>query len=442
MTMAYIVHTQLFVSLPSFFISNNVVLLALGGACAFLLSYLLTFGVIAVARHFDLLDRSTPERKREHKIPVPRLGGVAMYVAFVVASLVFYANDPELQHKEFVIYWLLLASATLTVIVNAYDDIKGLKPLTKLIAQTVAVLIILGPWFADMKFHGVLLFGFSNPFGIISTGYQPWFLRPEITLFISPPDGQLPAISLLAIPAVLLTWFWIVGMMNTINWIDGMDGLATGVVGFTALFIAIISWTLGQHTIAILSAIFTGAVFGFLPHNWNPARIFMGDSGSQFIGLGLAVLSIMGGAKIALALMVLGIPILDVALVMINRVRRGQRPWHYDTTHLHQRLRSTGWTVRQICYVLYGLTILFGVLAVVFKHALKFVGLGIVVLAMAALIFWIDYSQRQGGGRIRLGGPDPEPPDPVETPLPEKPSQLQESVERTAIPVEEGKHNA
>src|SRR6266487_2771326 len=175
MTMAYIVHTQLFVSLPSFFISNNVVLLALGGAC-------------------------------------------------VVASLVFYANDPELQHKEFVIYWLLLASATLTVIVNAYDDIKGLKPLTKLIAQTVAVLIILGPWFADMKFHGVLLFGFSNPFGIISTGYQPWFLRPEITLFISPPDGQLPAISLLAIPAVLLTWFWIVGMMNTINWIDGMDG--------------------------------------------------------------------------------------------------------------------------------------------------------------------------------------------------------------------------
>ncbi|HEV2661771.1 MAG TPA: MraY family glycosyltransferase, partial [Ktedonobacteraceae bacterium] len=271
MTMAYIVYAQL-VSLPSF-ISNNVVLLVLGAACAFLLSYLLTFVVIAVARRFDLLDRSTAERKREHKVPVPRLGGVAMYVAFVVASLLFYVHDPELQHKEFVIYWLLIASATLTVIVNTYDDIKGLKPLPKFIAQTVAVLIILGPWFADMKFHGVLLFGFSNPFGSISAGNLPWFLRPEITLFISPPAGQLPAISLLAIPAVLLTWFWMVGMMNTINWIDGMDGLATGVVGFTALFIAIISWTLGQYTIAILSAIFTGAVLGFLPHNWNPARI-------------------------------------------------------------------------------------------------------------------------------------------------------------------------
>ncbi len=440
MTMAHIVHTQLFVSFPSF-ISNNVVLLLLGGACAFLLSYLMTFVVIAVARNFDLLDRSTVERKREHSVPVPRLGGIAMYGAFVVASLIFYVNDPELQHKEFVIYWLLLASATLTVIVNAYDDIKGLKPLPKLIAQTVAVLIILGPWFADMKFHGVLLFGFSNPFGSINTGPLPWFLRPEITLFISPPADQLPVISLLAIPAVLITWFWMVGMMNTINWIDGMDGLATGVVGITALFIAIISWTLGQYTIAILSAIFTGAVLGFLPHNWNPARIFMGDSGSQFIGLGLAVLSIMGGAKIALALMVLGIPILDVALVMINRVRRGQRPWHYDTTHLHQRLRATGWSVRQICYVLYGLTFLFGILAVVFKHALKFVGLGIVVLAMAALIFWIDYSQRQGGVHIRLGGRDPEPPAPMETPLPKKPSLLQETIERTPIPVEEGKHN-
>ena len=436
-----IIHTQLFVSLPSF-ISNNVVLLVLGGACAFLLSYLLTFVVIAVSRKFNWLDRSTPERKREHPVPVPRLGGVAMFVAFVVASLIFYVNDPELQHKEFVIYWLLLASATLTVIVNAYDDIKGLKPLPKFIAQTVAVLIILGPWFFDMKFHGVLLFGFSNPFGASNGGNLPWFLRPEITLFISPPAGQLPAISLLSIPAVLFTWFWMVGMMNTINWIDGMDGLATGVVGITALFIAIISWTLGQYTIAILAAIFTGAVFGFLPHNWNPAKVFMGDSGSQFIGLGLAVLSIMGGAKIALALMVLGIPILDVALVMINRVRRGQRPWHYDTTHLHQRLKATGWTVRQICYVLYGLTFLFGILAVVFKHALKFVGLGIVVLAMAALIFWIDYSQRQGGGPIKLGGPDPEPSAPTETPLPETSTPTSEPVTRTPVPVEEGKHTS
>ena len=420
-------------------LSNNLALLLLGGACAFLLSYVLTFAVIAIAHKFNWYDRSTAERKREHaKAPVPRLGGIAMFLAFVIASLIFYQFNPELDSKEVVIYWLFLASATLTVIVNVYDDIKGLKPLPKFIAQTVAVLLLLGPYI-DGKFHGVLLFGFSNPFGRSDSPALPWYQHSEITLFIHPGANQLPAISLLAIPAVLFTWFWMVGMMNTINWIDGMDGLATGVVGITAFFIAVLSWILGQHTIAILAVIFTGAVIGFLPHNWNPAKIIMGDSGSQFLGLTLATLSIMGGAKIALALMVLGIPILDVAIVMINRVRRGQRPWHYDMTHLHQRLRATGWTVRQICYIIYGLMIFFGIFAVVFKHVLKFVGLGLVVAAMAGLIFWIDYSQRQGGGHVRLGGPDPEPPAPTETPLPATPVERLDSIEETYVPLEEGK---
>src|SRR5581483_7656390 len=111
--------------------------------------------------------------------------------------------------------------------------------------------------------------------------------------------------------------------------------------------------------IAILAAIFTGAVLGFLPHNWNPAKIIMGDSGSQFLGLGLAVLSIMGGATVALARLVMGLPILDVAVVIITRIRRGQHPFHYDTTHLPHRLRETGLSPRQICLVLYGLTTLF-----------------------------------------------------------------------------------
>jgi UDP-GlcNAc:undecaprenyl-phosphate GlcNAc-1-phosphate transferase len=255
-------------------------------------------------------------------------------------------------------------------------------------------------------FHGVLLFGFSNPFG--ASAYSPglpWYREPEITLFIHQPD-----ITLAAIPAVLFTWFWMAGMMNTVNLIDGLDGLATGVVGITGLFITIISWTLGQHSIAILSAIFTGAVFGFLPHNWNPAKIFMGDSGSQFLGLGLAVLSIIGGAKVALALMVLGIPILDVAVVMINRVRRGQHPLHYDKSHLHYRLLATGLSVRQICYVFYGLTFVFGILALNLVRFYKLIGMGLVGLTMVALIIWIDRRQQQRGEPIKLGGPDPEPP--------------------------------
>src|SRR5260370_37706222 len=158
---------------------------------------------------------------------------------------------------------------------------------------------------------------------------------------------------------------------------------------------------LQQYSIAILCAIFTGAIFGFLPHNWNPAKIFMGDSGSMFLGLGLAVLSIMGGAKIALAIIVLGVPILDVAVVMINRIRRGQSPLHYDKTHLHYRLMATGLNARQICYVFYGLTFLFGLLALSVPihdqnaHFYKLVVIGVLVLTMAGLVYWIDLQQRR-----------------------------------------------
>jgi UDP-GlcNAc:undecaprenyl-phosphate GlcNAc-1-phosphate transferase len=237
----------------------------------------------------------------------------------------------------------------------------------------------------------------------------PWFREPTLFLVVQNSD-----IALAAIPAILLTWFWTVGMMNTVNWIDGMDGLATGVVGITAFFITLISFILHQYSIAVLSAIFTGAVFGFLPHNWNPAKIFMGDTGSMFLGLALAVLSIMGGAKLALALMVLGIPILDVAVVIMNRIRRGQSPVHYDKTHLHHRLMATGLSVKQICYLFYGVAIIFGLLALSFSgihaaHFYKFIGIILVILTMIGLIFWVDHRQLQRGVPIKLGGPDPAP---------------------------------
>lgn len=375
----------------------DAVVLVIGGACAFVLAYLLTFGVKTFSYKVGWLDR--PAARRVHKKAVPRLGGVAMFLAFVVVSLLFYSPGANSNPTEISIYWLLLVASTLIVIVHAYDDIKGLKPLPKLIAQTIAAIIVMGPWVPT--FRGVLLYYFSNPFYHFGL---PWFHEPSIYLFMQHAD-----FSFVAIPAVLLTWFWVVGMMNTVNLIDGLDGLATGVVGITALFITIISFILGQESIAVLSAIFTGAVLGFLPHNWNPARIFMGDSGSMFLGLGLAVLSIMGGAKLALALMVLGIPILDVAVVAINRVRRGQSPLHYDKTHLHYRILATGLSVKQICFLFYGLTLMFGFLALHLSRIYKFIGLGLVALTMIALIIWVDRRLHQRGVPAELGGPAPAP---------------------------------
>jgi len=397
-------YTQKFLSLPLPTLPDIVVLL-LGGAAAFILAYLFTFVVIKLCYKFGWLDQ--PEERRVHTVAVPRLGGVAMFLAFVIASVFFYEpGDPgktqvifgQTYPSELVSYVLFLIAATLIVAVHAYDDVKGLRPRTKLLAQTIAVIIVLGPDLTTLQFRGVLLFGFSNPFGVpINQPALPWYLEPEISLFIHKPE-----ISLLAIPAVLFTWFWMVGMMNTVNWIDGQDGLATGVVAITGLFITIISWELNQHSIAFLAGIFTGATLGFLPHNWNPAKIFMGDSGSQFLGLGLAVLSIMGGAKVALALMVLGIPILDVAVVIINRIRHKQTPSHYDKSHLHHRLLATGLSVRQICYMFYGLTLTFGVLALGLTRIYKFIGIALVGITMVGLVIWIDYRQRQRGARIGL----------------------------------------
>jgi UDP-GlcNAc:undecaprenyl-phosphate GlcNAc-1-phosphate transferase len=372
---------------------SDLFLLLFGGASAFLLSYLLIFGVIALCRKMNWIRPAEPGRKQDTRA---RLGGVAIYLAFVIASLIYYIHNPALYvsynpyHDEATMYWLFLVASALIVLVNAYDDIRPLKPLPKLLAQTVAVIIVMGP-FVDGLFHGVLLFGFSNPFQASQySSVLPWYQQSIVTLLINRPE-----ISLLAIPAVLFTWFWMVGMMNTVNWIDGSDGLAGGVVAITGVFIVIISWRMGQDTIAILSAIFTGAVLGFLPHNWNPAKILMGDSGSHFLGLGLAVLSIIGGAKVALALMVMGLPIVNIAVVIINRLRNGQRPWHYDSTHLHDRLRVAGFNPRQICYVFYSLTTIFGILALNLFHFYKLIGIALVVLTMVALIIWIDRRQQR-----------------------------------------------
>jgi len=408
MVQAGITSIQLLLLIPPIF--SDVMILLIGGASAFLFAYLLTFAVRALCYKLGWLDQ--PATRRVHTKAVPRLGGVAMFAAFVLASLLFYKPGST---NEVIIYWLLIAASLLMVIVHAYDDVVGLKPLPKILWQTGAVIIILGPW--GGVFHGILLFTFNNPFGReIMNPNLPWYLQPTLFLFIHPPSPDIqPSISFAAVPAILLTWFWAAGMMNTVNWIDGMDGLATGVVGIAGLFITIISFLLQQQSIAVLAAIFTGAVFGFLPHNWNPAKIFMGDSGSMFLGLGLAVLSVMGGAKLALALMVLGVPIIDVAVVIINRIRRRQSPLHYDKTHLHHRLMATGLSVKQICYVIYGLALIFGLLAVTlsgvqhYTHFFKFVGLTLVGLAMVGLIVWMDYRQRHRGERIELGGPETPP---------------------------------
>src|SRR5713101_7203470 len=193
MTQASIIYLQ-----PLFFLPISEILTALiGGGCAFVFAYLLTFLIGAFCRKVGWLDR--PAARRVHIKAVPRLGGVAIFMAFLIASLLFYKPGPSLNPHahEVTIYWLLIAAGALMVLVHAYDDVIGLKPWAKLLAQTVAVIVILAP--LGREFNGILLFTFNNPFGrdIVQHG-APWYLQP--TFFLIVHDTT---IRLAAIPAVL-----------------------------------------------------------------------------------------------------------------------------------------------------------------------------------------------------------------------------------------------
>jgi UDP-GlcNAc:undecaprenyl-phosphate GlcNAc-1-phosphate transferase len=287
--------------------------------------------VLLICNRWNIM--SPPRRHHIHTHPVPRLGGVGIFLSFLIVSLVFFhAAGAYEQH----VYAGLIVASVLIVAIMAIDDIRGLPPLPRLAAQTVAALIAM--FWAG---HATLIEVLHNP---LQTSNQ----------------GQIALGLWVVVP---FTWFWIVGMMNTINWIDGVDGLAGGVVTITAVVMAAISWLLGQPAAALLCAVLAGATFGFLPLNWHPARLFMGDSGAMFLGLALAVLANVGGAKLATMLLLLGLPILDTARVIAQRIRQGHSPLHFDRTHLHHRLLVGGLSQRQIVLIFYILTVFFGAVA-------------------------------------------------------------------------------
>src|SRR5215208_3839415 len=181
-------------------------------------------------------------------------------------------------------------------------------------------------------------------------------------------------------------------MMNTLNWIDGLDGLAASVtlVACTILFLHTYFWPRDdpQFTVSLLPLVLGAAVIGFLPFNWNPARIIMGDSGANFLGYALAVASIIGGAKIATALLALGLPILDVAWVILYRVTHGRSPLQADRGHLHHRLLDNGWSQSQIVLLVAGISLAFGIASLLLlTRGLKLMAmllLGLVVLGCLA----------------------------------------------------------
>jgi UDP-GlcNAc:undecaprenyl-phosphate GlcNAc-1-phosphate transferase len=249
----------------------------------------------------------------------------------------------------------LLIGAVAVVAIILVDDFRDLAPRDKFLGQLVAAAIPIA--------FGVRIDGISNPFGGI--------------IFLS------------LVVAIPFTLFWIAGMMNALNFVDGVDGLAGGVAVVAAAVLVVLSVRLGQYAIATMGLAVVGATLGFLPFNFYRASIFMGDSGAHLLGYLIGVLAIIGGAKIATALLVLGIPILDVAWTVVRRVRAGGKFHARDTDHLHHRLLRAGFSQRSVVLAYYAVGAAFGVVALYFQKMAKLYALGALALLMIATLYWL-----------------------------------------------------
>ena len=332
-------------------------------AVAFVTTLVLTPFIARVAARFRAVDVPRPPRHL-HRWPTPRWGGIALASGFFLASGVIYwlhasGRMPPPQDPD---EWLRLRGVLLgsgaALLFGAYDDVRELSPWPQLAAQLVLAFIAIG--------HTVFLERFTNP------------LTDQVVVL---PLGL----------TIVVTVFWIVGMINTVNWLDGLDGLAVGVAAIAALLFAIHSYgRIGQLAVGLFPVAIVGACLGFLPWNFHPARIFMGTAGTMFLGYNLAAFSLIAPAKVATALLVLGIPILDVAWQIAVRVRHGRAPWLADRGHLHHRLYDLGFSQRHVVLLYYLFCALFGTMALVLTHRLyKLVALtvlGVLMLAVLALL--------------------------------------------------------
>jgi len=329
---------------------------------ALLVSYFATPFVMKLAKKVGAIDVPRDNR-RVHVSPIPRLGGLAIFLGFIAAVLI---NLEFLVNKNLV---GIIIGSTIIVMTGFYDDIKPLSAKKKLVMQILAA--------AAVAYSGVLIKGFTNPL---------FFLMPDEKIYI--PFG------LLAIP---VTIFWIVGVTNAVNLIDGMDGLAAGISvisSVTLMIVAIITADGGSRTLVIgLSACLAGGAIGFLPYNFNPAKIFMGDTGAMFLGFMLSVISIMGAMKgaasfsIAVPLLAVGVPIFDTLLAMLRRYLNGKPMMEADKGHLHHRLLEKGFSHKQTVLSIYLVSIFLGLAAiatVLFKLTTGFLIIGL-VLVLAAI---------------------------------------------------------
>lgn len=326
-------------------------------------SFLLTPVAIFFSGKFRFFGRKSGGR-HIHSGRIPRLGGVVIFLVFWLLVLL---SDKIILDKNLI--GVFIASAFLLTI-GIIDDIKEISWGWQFLSQVGAALAVIAA--------GVGIPHLTNPFGGLVDLNQ-------INISILTLGGINYN---LTFPADLFTFIWIILIINTVNWLDGLDGLASGVsvIGSFALFFLSLTPVVNQPQIAVLSIILAGAIAGFLFYNFNPAKIFLGTSGSMFLGFMLAVLSIISGGKVATALLILGFPILDALWVIIQRWRADVSVFHPDKRHFHHKLLEIGLSQRKIVLLIYFITAVFGVVGVVGQSKGKLIALAILLVLMVGLV--------------------------------------------------------
>jgi len=288
------------------------------------------------------------DNRRMHKVPIPRMGGLAIFAGFLCSAVLFIPMDGQLR--------AILIGALMLVALGIVDDIVALDAKVKFVGQIAAALI--------PALSGVVIRGFGHPFVENSYFYLGVFSIP-------------------------VTVLWIVGITNAVNFIDGLDGLACGVSAIATVTMLIIAVLYSEVQIALMMAALAGACLGFLPYNMNPAKIFMGDTGAMFLGYLLAVTSIQGLFKFyavisfAVPFILLGLPIFDTGFAIVRRLLKGQSPLQADRGHVHHRLIDLGFDQKQSVAILYAFSALMGLTAVILARTNES---RLIFLALAVLV--------------------------------------------------------
>jgi len=338
-----------------------------------ILSYFLTLLARKLSFKLKILDYPDAERKIHHQA-IPLLGGWAIYLSFSLLTLLFVIFFPNLiltyNIGLFQIIGIIVAGLILMVS-GTFDDKYNLNAGQQLSLIILACLVIV--------FSGTGIKFITRPGGgiIDLTGSSISFLGQDLYLI-----------------GAILTFFWLLIITNTTKLLDGLDGLASGItgIGMIILFIVSLFWDAPNSGTSILILMLAGSILGFLILNFHPAKIFLGNGGSTFLGLAIGVMAIISGAKIATALLVMGVPLLDMVWVVIQRLRKGESPFkHADRKHLHFRLLSLGFSVKKTVLILYLISLFFGVIALFQGTIGKLSTLTVLVLFIIIIFSLIYY---------------------------------------------------